>query len=260
MQRTHLFEYRSIGRHCQRCIETTCAAAARFLAAFGVRSGIGTEEEAISAAGDYVTQRFLMNITFKNRQAEKVWSHAAYQHMVAVKHQVLRRNGSTKILITFENILSRIFGSDVFEYNLKFSELTTNRLHHFINEIRFTTENIYMTVRYFAVDEQWHADFLHTFQYRINSLDVRNTMLGVGRGIGRVKFCGGEYALLKTAGDFIRIQRVGQIAGQQRCEVMACRHSGHDARAICQGSFHSGHWRRQVRHNNRTAKNFAGER
>ncbi|MDU8422051.1 hypothetical protein RYA60_27780 [Pseudomonas syringae] len=77
-----------------------------------------------------------MNVAFENGETEQVRAHAANQHVIAVEHQMLRRNGCAQILIAGKNILRGFFGGDVLEDNFQFRELTTHRIHHFMHDLK----------------------------------------------------------------------------------------------------------------------------
>lgn len=124
-----------------------------------VRRGVGTEEETIRAAGDRLTQRFLMDIALEDRQAEQVWANASDQHVVAVEHQVLWRDGGAEETIACLHILRRFFGGDVLEDDLQLRELLADRFHHLLDKARLAVEDIDGRVGHFAVDQQRHADF-----------------------------------------------------------------------------------------------------
>ncbi|SAJ25328.1 Uncharacterised protein [Enterobacter cloacae] len=85
-------------------------------------------------------------------------------------------------------------------------------------------------------------------------------MAGVGGGIRRVELRGGEHTFVKPALNFIRIQRVRQVAGHQWGKIVSGRNGVKDTLAIGNRGLDGSDWRNQVRHNNRTAINFAGIR
>ncbi|MNN56392.1 hypothetical protein D3C81_1713180 [compost metagenome] len=56
------------------------------------------------------------------------------------------------------------------------------------------------------MNQQWHADFLHLLEQRVNGFHIADAVAGIGSGIGRVKLGGGEHALLKPVDQFGCIQ------------------------------------------------------
>ncbi|MOA11654.1 hypothetical protein D3C78_1316080 [compost metagenome] len=94
----------------------------------------------------------------------------------------------------------------MFEDDFKFRELLTNRLHDLLNKASLAIENINGGIGHFTVNQQWHADFLHLLEQRVNGFHIADAVAGIGSGIGRVKLGGGEHALLKPVDQFGCIQ------------------------------------------------------
>ena len=85
----------------------------------GVRSGVGSQKRAAKAAGNQLTQRLLVDIALQNRQTVKMGTHAANQHVITVKHQMLWRNGRGQQFVTVANVFGGIFGGDMFEHHFQ---------------------------------------------------------------------------------------------------------------------------------------------
>ena len=87
-----------------------------------MRRRIRTEEYSIKTAGDQFTQCLLVNIAFEDGETIQVRTHATNQHMVAVKHQMLRSDGGSQPFISVTDIVGSIFGGDVLKNDFQRSQ------------------------------------------------------------------------------------------------------------------------------------------
>ena len=182
----------------------------------------------------------------------------ADQHVVAVVQQVLRGDGGAEETVACLHVLRRFFGGDVFEDDFQFREVTADRLHHLFDKARLAVENIDGRIGHFTVHQQRQADFLHLLEQRVNAGHVADAVAGVGGGVGRIQLGGGKHPLLETADQFTGRQRVGQVTGHQRSEVVTLRHRRQNPIAVGACGGHGRHGRNQVRHHDRPAKYLAG--
>ena len=87
-----------------------------------------------------------------------MWANAAHQHVVAVEHQVLWRDGGAEETIACLHILRRFLvvmcSKTIFSL-----ELAADRFHDLFDKARLAVENIDGRIGHFAVDQQRHADF-----------------------------------------------------------------------------------------------------
>ena len=130
----------------------------------------------------------------------------AHQHVVTVKHQVLWRNGGGDKIVAVTHVLCRVFGGDMLEDHLQRRQALAQRLHHGLDKTGFAVEDINLGMRYFAVNQQRHTQFLHAFQHRHNGINAGDAVAGVGGGIRRVEFRCRKDAFVKPALHFVRIQ------------------------------------------------------
>ncbi len=77
--------------------------------------------------------------------------------MVAVKHQVLWRDGGGNQFIAIADILCGIFGGDVFKHHFKRRKTLAQRLHYGFDKAGFTSK-ISMS-GHFTMYQQRHAQF-----------------------------------------------------------------------------------------------------
>ena len=135
-------------------------------------------------------------------------ANTANQHVVAVKHQVLWRNGRSQKFVTIAYVFGSIFGGDMLEHHFQRGQTLTQRFHHRFNKACFAIENIDICMRDFAVHQQWHTQFFHPLQHRHDGVNRGYTMRRVGGGIGWIEFCRGEYAFVKSTFQLVGIQRI----------------------------------------------------
>lgn len=196
LQRAELFEHGSVSRDGIRRVEAAGAATAGFFAVLEMRRGVGAEEETIRTAGDRLTQRFLVDIALEDRQAEQVWANAAHQHVVAVEHQVLWRDGGAEETIACLHILRRFFGGDVLE--TIFSSGNWRRIGSMTCSIKRASRSKISTAG--SVTSPWISSgmpILHLFEQRVNAGHVADAVAGVGRSVGRIQLGGGKHPCSK---------------------------------------------------------------
>ena len=82
-----------------------------------------------------------------------MWTHATNQHMVAVKHQMLRSDGGSQPFISVTDIVGSIFGGDVLKNDFQRSQALAQRFHHAFNKARFTIKNVDICMCHFTMHQ-----------------------------------------------------------------------------------------------------------
>src|SRR5690554_4212258 len=154
----------------------TGAAAGGFLFVPGVGRRIGTQEEARIAAGNRLAQGQLMLVAFQDRQAIQVGTDTAHQHVVAVVHQVLGRQGGGQVAAGVgAHKLGGVRRGDVLQDHFQGREGLDGWAQDPFQKHFFPVEDINVGIRDFAVNQKQHAALSHGFKHRVNIADIGNT-------------------------------------------------------------------------------------
>ena len=208
------------------------AAAGVFFGGFGVRRGVGTEEEFVRLlAGNGGNQCLTVGLAFEYGQAEMMGAHAADQEVVTVEQEVLRGHGGGNVVACFQNQAGGFGGGDVFEHDFEIWHLCQNGFHHAPDKGGFAVEDVDFGVGYFAVNEEQDALFCHFFQNGDEFEQVGYAGIGIGRRACGVEFEGDDAGGFGFAHQLGR-GLVGQVKRHQRRKRAAFGQRRHDARFV----------------------------
>ena len=216
--------------------------------------GVGAEEEPVRTRGRRPAQGEAVHFPLGHRQTVEMRADPALEHGVAVEVEVVRRDRRGDIRPGGLDEGHGIGGGDVLEHHLQGREIGDDPGQDAVDEHRLAVEDVDMGVRHLAMDQQRHADLLHDLENRIDPAEVGHAVAGVGRGIGRIEFAGGEDAGRKAAPDLVRVDVVGQVAGHQGGEDRSRLDRREDTRAIGLCGRHGGDGRCQVGHDDGAGK------
>ena len=209
----------------------------------------------VQVTSNKVMMRFPL-FALGDRQAVKMRTNASFENGVAVKFQMMRRDGCGQPLRSGPNKLRRVLGRDMLKYDFKPREIHHERCQDLINEHGFPVKNIDVIICDFAVHQKRHADFLHGFEGRINIVDIGNPVRGIRRRIGRIELAGREYPVLESGCDIICVGLIGQITRHERGEFDVIIQGRHDPVPIGIGHRRRCHRRRKIGHHDRAGKLF----
>ena len=82
-----------------------------------------------------------------------MWTHATNQHMVAVKHQMLRSDGGSQPFISVTDIVGSVFGGDMLKNDFQRGQALAQRFHHAFYKARFTIKNVDICMCYFTMHQ-----------------------------------------------------------------------------------------------------------
>ncbi|MCY1420796.1 hypothetical protein D9M71_364300 [compost metagenome] len=199
-----------------------------------------------------------MHVALEDRQAIKVRTNAADQHVVAVVQQVMGGDGRADVGRGFLDELCGVAGGDVFEHHLQRREAGDHAAHVFVDELLLAVEHVHFGTGHFAVHQQRQADFGHGLQHREDLVDAGHAGIGVGGGAGRVELGGVDETAGLGAADFLGSGAVGEVEHHQRLEAAAGRAGGEDALAVGVGLVGVTHRRYQVGHDDGAAEGARG--
>ena len=229
------------------------AAAGRFFPVLGVRRGIGAQEKPLVSADHCVPQRLLVLVAFQDRQAIEVWANAADEHVIAVVHQVLRRQCSGQVVaVMAPDKRRRIGGGDVLEHDFQSREGFQRRCQNPLQEYLFPVENVDIRIGHFAVNQQQHAAVGHRLEYRVDVPDIGDAGGRIGGGAGGVELGGNDAGGFRLADD-LRGGGLGQVQRHQRLEIRALG-GGENPLPVGRGIGCGGHRGHQIGHDDGAAK------
>ena len=125
------------------------------------------------------------------------------------------------------------------------------RLQMALDEDRLAIKDIDRGLGDLAMDQQGHADPLHGLQHRRDRRRIRDPRRRIGGGVGRIELAGREHTVGEAGRDLGRVDRVGEVGGEQRRERASVRQGRLDAFAVGPGRRHRGDRRPQVGHHDR---------
>ena len=92
-----------------------------------------------------------MQAALENRQAEKMRSDSAYQHIVTIKQQMLGRNGGGNPVSSRRDEIDGVLGCNMLENDTQIGKFLDQRCQRSLNKDGFAIENVDVVVRDFSV-------------------------------------------------------------------------------------------------------------
>src|SRR5690606_12895644 len=137
-----------------------------FLARLMMRRGIGTEKKLFRTTGNNVAQRLLVCAALEYRQAVVVRTNSAGEQVIAVHHQVLRRNGRCHTIRCLADKVRRIAGGDVLEHHFQLRETLHQWRKTLVDKRLLAIEDIDMGISDLTMYQQQHAGLAECLDYR----------------------------------------------------------------------------------------------
>ena len=155
------------------------------------------------------------------------------------------------------NELDGVLGRNVLEHDLQAGEVLHQLRENALDERRLAVEHVDVGICHFAVDAQHHPDPLHALEHRIDAADVGDSAGTVGGRASRIELGRNPHSSIEAACDFVRAGVIGEVAGHQRGEALAC--GGDNAVAIGARGFDVRDRRDQIGHHDRPRELSRGE-
>ena len=242
------------------CAEDAGAAAGRFLGPAGMGRRIGAQEELWVAGCGGSPQGNAVQLPLGHRQAVHVGPQPPLEQGVAVDVQVVGRDRGGQGGGAACHEIGGLGRGDVLEHHLQALMPFQKRFQVPLDEHRFAIKDVDRRVGHFPVDQQGHADPLHGFEDRGDSLDGRHPSGRIGGGVGWVELAGRQHPRVEAPLEFGRIAGIGEVGRDQGRKAWLRRQGLEDPLPIGLGGGHGGHRRAQVWHHDGAAKGFGRAR
>ena len=125
---------------------------------------------------------------------------------------------------------------------------------HLVDESRLAFENIDVAPRDFTVHQKGQAKFTHALENSIDTTDIGNSRIRVGRCAGWIKLAGKHRAAVLRSRDFDGIAAIGQIERHQRRKARTGRQCSNDTCAVFERGGGRGDRWLEIRHHDGAGK------
>ena len=102
-----------------------------------------------------------MQSALEDRQAEKMRSDAAYQHIVTIKKQMLGRNGGGYSVSSRSDEIDGVLGCNMLKNDAQIGEFLDQRCQCSLDKNSLAIENVDIVVRDFSVYQQREVASFH---------------------------------------------------------------------------------------------------